>query len=80
MRGVSDRLFLTWLERNAEFDGLGIGFEIGITTVLDLPVCPAVEVLDNADFDGFIVKFPEAAARIESAARDRLAGQPEIPH
>ena len=59
-----------------------------IATIRHLPRSASVRALEDteclvlwrADFDGFIVKFPEAAARIESAARDRLAGQPEIRH
>ena len=57
-----------------------------IATIRHLPRSASVRALENteclvlwrADFDGFIVRFPEAAARIEAAARARMAGQPEI--
>jgi CRP-like cAMP-binding protein len=59
-----------------------------IATIKHLPRSASVRALEDtrclvlwrADFDGFIVKFPEAAARIESAARTRLAAQPEVDH
>jgi CRP-like cAMP-binding protein len=57
-----------------------------IASVKHLPRSASVRAVENteclviwrADFDGFITGFPEAAARIESAARARLAGQQEI--
>jgi CRP-like cAMP-binding protein len=59
-----------------------------IATIKHLPRSASVRALEDtqclvlwrADFDGFIVKFPEASARIESAARTRLAAQPEVNH
>lgn len=55
-------------------------------TIRHLPRSASVRALEDtqclvlwrADFDGFIVKFPEAATRIEAAARTRLAAQPKI--
>lgn len=57
-----------------------------IATIRHLPRSASVRALEDteclvlwrADFDGFIVRFPEAAARIEAAARTRMAAQPEI--
>jgi CRP-like cAMP-binding protein len=55
-----------------------------IATIRHLPRSASVRALEDtrclvlwrADFDGFIVRFPEAAARIEAAARARMAAQP----
>ncbi len=54
-----------------------------VATVKHLPRSASVRALEDtqclviwrADFDGFITHFPEAAARVESAARERLATQ-----
>jgi CRP-like cAMP-binding protein len=57
-----------------------------IASVKHLPRSASVRAVEDteclviwrADFDGFITRFPEAAARIESAAQARLAGQQDI--
>ena len=54
-----------------------------IATVKHLPRSASVRALEEtqclviwrADFDGFISHFPEAAAQVESIARERLATQ-----
>ena len=54
-----------------------------IATIKHLPRSASVRALEDtqclviwrADFDGFISHFPEAAAQVESVARERLATQ-----
>ena len=55
MHPVVDDLFLVGLELHAELDGLRVGLDEGVAVVADLPVRPAVEVLDHADFHRFLL-------------------------
>jgi CRP-like cAMP-binding protein len=66
---------------------LGPGEFFGeISTVKHLPRSASVRaveateclVIRRTDFDGFISQFPEAAAQVESVARARLTGRPEL--
>ena len=66
---------------------LGPGEFFGeISTIKHLPRSASVRVLEEAeclviwrtDFDGFISQFPEAAAKVESVARARLAGGQDL--
>jgi CRP-like cAMP-binding protein len=66
---------------------LGPGEFFGeISTVKHLPRSASVRavqpteclVIWRTDFDGFISQFPEAAAKVESAARARLAGGQDL--
>ena len=55
MHLVGDDFLLVRLELDAELHFLRVGFQAGVGFFHDLPVHPAVEVLDDADFDRLLL-------------------------
>ncbi len=59
MNLIGNGFFLIWFKGDAKLDGLRIGFSEVVIFVFDLPVRPAEEMFDGADFDGIFFAVAE---------------------
>src|SRR5512140_2362645 len=78
MDGIADGLFSIWFELDWKLDGLRIGLPKIAGLLFDLPVDPAVEVFDNANFHRFRLVIAQGDLKGFVDPRSRTSIRPRV--